>query len=334
MNTNTVPEQMQAIAIDSPGTKSELILTEVPTPIPTDEQILIKVSAAGVNRPDVLQRLGHYPPPKGASDRPGLEVAGEVVKCGLNAKRYKPGDKVCALVSGGGYSQYCLAHEGSALPIPENLTDIEAAGIPETAFTVWHNVFQRGNLQPGEWFLVHGGASGIATTAIQFASAFGAKVITTVSSDEKAEFCKKLGATKTINYLTEDFPAVVKEVTEGIGANVILDMVGGDYIERNMTCAADDGRIVQIAFLNGPIAELNFNRLMIKRLTFTGSTLRPRTDKVKAGIAKAVESNVWPMIQEGKFKPVIDSTFPLEQAGDAHRRMESRKHIGKIILTT
>ncbi|MGH1349800.1 MAG: NAD(P)H-quinone oxidoreductase [Methyloligellaceae bacterium] len=334
MNTAIVPDQMQAIAIDAPGAKSELVLKEVPTPVPTDEQILIKVSAAGVNRPDVLQRLGHYPPPPGASERPGLEVAGEVVKCGLNAKRYKPGDKVCALVSGGGYSQYCLAHEGSALPIPENITEIEAAGIPETAFTVWHNTFQRGNLKSGEWFLVHGGASGIATTAIQFAAAIGAKVITTVSSEEKAEFCLKLGATKAINYTTEDFPTAVKEITDGNGADVILDMIGGDYIERNMKCAAQDGRIVQIAFLNGPIAEINFNRLMINRLTLTGSTLRPRTDKVKTEIAKAVESNVWPMIKEGKFKPVIDSTFPLEKAGEAHKRMESRGHIGKIILTT
>ncbi len=333
MTTTNVPDRMQAIAIDAPGAKSELVLTEVTTPRPTDEQILIKVSAAGVNRPDVLQRLGHYPPPKGASELPGLEVAGEVVKCGLNVSRYKPGDKVCALVSGGGYSQYCLAHEDSALPIPENLTDIEAAGIPETAFTVWHNAFQRGNLKPGEWFLVHGGASGIATTAIQFAAAIGAKVITTVSSDEKAEFCKKLGATTTINYQTEDFPSVVQEVTDGKGVDVILDMIGGDYIDRNMKCAAEDGRIVQIAFLNGPITEANFNRLMIKRLTLTGSTLRARTDKVKGEIAKAVETNVWPMIQANRFKPVIDSTFPLERAGDAHRRMESRGHIGKIILT-
>ncbi len=333
MSTENLPETMKAISIREPGAPEVLELIETKRPTPLEKQVLIKVAAAGVNRPDIFQRMGNYPPPKGASELPGLEVSGTVVATGYHAKKYQPGDKVCALVPGGGYAEYCLADEGSVLSQPEGISETEAAGLPETVFTVWHNVFQRGNLQPGETLLVHGGSSGIGTTAIQLAKASGANVITTVGSDEKADFCKKLGADHAINYQTDDYPEVVRQITDGKGANVILDMVGGDYIEKNMICAAEDGRIVQIAFLNGPIAEVNFARLMMKRLTLTGSTLRARPEEVKAAIAKEVENRVWPMIKNNKFKPVIDSTYPLADARKAHERMESSQHIGKIILT-
>jgi NADPH2:quinone reductase len=280
-----------------------------------------------------MQRLGNYPPPEGASPIPGLEIAGEVVSAGPGTTRFSPGDKICALVPGGGYAEYCLAQEPAMLPVPKGLSMEEAAALPETFFTVWHNVFERGALKEGEWFLVHGGTSGIGTTAIQLAAAFGAKVLATAGTAEKCAACEKLGATRAINYREEDFVKVVKEVTGGHGADVILDMVGGDYVERNFSAAAADGRIVQIAFMGGPVSEVNFMRLMLKRLTFTGSTLRPRSIEVKGGIARALEEKVWPLIEAGKVKPVMDQTFPLEKACDAHARMDSGVHIGKIVLT-
>jgi NADPH2:quinone reductase len=302
----------------------------VPTPGPGE--ILVKVQAAGVNRPDVAQRSGAYPPPPGASDLPGLEIAGEVVALGAGATRHKLGDKVMSLVAGGGYAQYCIAQDAQAMPVPDALTMLEAGATPETLMTVWHNVFERGALQPGETLLVHGGSSGIGTMAIQLAKAFGSKVIVTVGSQDKADACLKLGADRAINYKTEDFVAVVKAETSGAGANVILDMVGGDYIERNYETAAIDGRIVQIAFLGAPKATVNFTKLMIKRLHHTGSTLRPRSNADKAAMVAAIESKVMPLLREGRIKPVMDSTFPLEKAADAHRRMETSGHIGKIVL--
>jgi putative PIG3 family NAD(P)H quinone oxidoreductase len=302
----------------------------VPTPGPGE--ILVKVQAAGVNRPDVAQRSGAYPPPPGASDLPGLEIAGEVVALGAGATRHKLGDKVMSLVAGGGYAQYCIAQDAQAMPVPDALTMLEAGATPETLMTVWHNVFERGALQPGETLLVHGGSSGIGTMAIQLAKAFGSKVIVTVGSQDKADACLKLGADRAVNYRNEDFVAAVKAETSGAGANVILDMVGGDYIERNYETAAIDGRIVQIAFLGAPKATVNFTKLMIKRLHHTGSTLRPRSNADKAAMVAAIEAKVMPLLREGRIKPVMDSTFPLEKAADAHRRMETSGHIGKIVL--
>ena len=324
---------MRAMEITKPGGPEVLALCERPVPTCGAEEILIKVEAAGVNRPDVLQRQGAYPPPKGASDLPGLEVSGTVVSVGADATRYRVGDKVTALVPGGGYAQYCKVDEGHALPIPAGLTMIEAAAIPETYFTVWSNVFDRVGLKSGERFLVHGGTSGIGTTAIQLAKAFGAEVFTTVGSDEKAEAVRELGADHVINYKSEDFVTVVRDLTGGQGVDVILDMVGGDYVERNWTAAAVEGRICQIASLNGIAKDVNISRLMMKRLTHTGSTLRPRDNAFKAAIADALSEKVWPLLETGKIKPVMDSTFPLDRVGDAHRRMESSDHIGKIVLT-
>jgi putative PIG3 family NAD(P)H quinone oxidoreductase len=295
--------------------------------------VLVKVAAAGVNRPDVVQRQGHYPPPKGATDIPGLEIAGEVVALGPGVTRWKIGDKVMALVVGGGYAQYCPAHESHCLPVPASLSMAEAAAIPETFFTVWHNTFERGRLKPGETFLVHGGTSGIGTTAIQLAKAFGARVITTAGSAEKCEACRKLGADLAINYKTDDFVAATKEATGGKGVDLILDMVGGDYIERNYEAAAVEGRIVQIAFLGSPKTTVDFRRIMLKRLTHTGSTLRARSVADKGAIAHAVEQNALPLIAAGRVKPVMDSSFPLREAAAAHARMESSQHIGKIVLT-
>jgi NADPH2:quinone reductase len=291
------------------------------------------VQAAGVNRPDVAQRSGSYPPPPGASDLPGLEVAGTVAAVGSNAKRHKVGDRVMSLVAGGGYAQYCIAQDAQAMTVPPALTMQEAGAIPETLMTVWHNVFERGALKPGETLLVHGGSSGIGTMAIQLAKALGSKVIVTVGSKDKADACLKLGADHAINYKTEDFVEATKRFTVGNGANVILDMVGGDYIDRNYDAAAIDGRIVQIAFLsNAPKATANFIKVMVKRLTHTGSTLRPRSNADKAAMVAAIEAKVMPLLREGKVKPVMDSTFPLEKAADAHRRMETSEHIGKIVL--
>ncbi|GBE43068.1 quinone oxidoreductase 1 [bacterium BMS3Bbin10] len=328
-----IPDTMTAIAITEPGGPGVLQPQTVPVPRPGPGQLLIKVRAAGVNRPDILQRTGAYPPPRGASELPGLEIAGEVVAAGADTKRFKVGNKVCALTSGGGYAQYCLADEPATLPIPAGLDMEEAGALPETCFTVWHNVFERGALKSGEWLLVHGGSSGIGTTAIQMGVALGAKVLVTAGSAEKCAACEKLGATRAINYREEDFVEVTKEVTGGKGADVILDMVGGSYIERNFIAAAPDGRIVQIAFLEGPKAQVNFMRLMLKRLTLTGSTLRARSVEVKGAIAAALEEKVWPLIEAGRIKPVIDRTFPLEQAAGAHAHMEAGAHIGKIVLS-
>ena len=330
---SSVPSRMTAIAIKAPGGPEMLVPEERPVPSPGDGEILVKVAAAGVNRPDVMQRKGLYPPPKGAPDIPGLEIAGEVAALGPKVTRWKLGDKVMALVIGGGYAPYCLAHEGHALPVPAGISMTQAAAIPETFFTVWHNAFERGALKSGETFLVHGGSSGIGTTAIQLAKAFGARVITTAGSDDKCEACRKLGADIAINYKSEDFVAVVKDKTAGGGADVILDMVGGDYIERNYEAAAIEGRIVQIAFQGSPKASVDFRRIMLKRLHHTGSTLRSRSVEDKAAIAGAVETRVLPLVAAGKVKPVMDSTFPLREAAAAHARMESSAHIGKIVLT-
>jgi NADPH2:quinone reductase len=324
---------MTAVAISRPGGPDVLVPEQRPVPQPGADEILIKVQAAGVNRPDVAQRSGSYPPPPGASDLPGLEVAGVVAAVGSNAKRHKVGDKVMSLVAGGGYAQYCIAQDAQAMAVPPSLTIAEAGAIPETLMTVWHNVFERGALKPGETLLVHGGSSGIGTMAIQLAKALGSKVIVTVGSKDKADACLRLGADHAINYKTEDFVDAVKKFTVGNGANVILDMVGGDYIDRNYEAAAIDGRIVQIAFLsNAPKATANFIKVMVKRLTHTGSTLRPRSNADKAAMVAAIEAKVMPLLRDGKVKPVMDSTFPLEKAADAHRRMETSEHIGKIVL--
>jgi NADPH2:quinone reductase len=328
-----LPAQMTVVAISKPGGPEVLLPETRAVPKPGPGEILIKVHAAGVNRPDVAQRSGSYPPPPGASDLPGLEVAGEVVALGAGATKHKIGDRVMSLVAGGGYAQYCIAQDAQAMAVPPALSMIEAGAIPETLITVWHNVFERGALQPGETLLIHGGSSGIGTMAIQLAKAFGSKVIVTVGSQDKAEACLKLGADRAINYKTEDFVAEVKAATSGAGANVILDMVGGDYIERNYDAAAIDGRVVQIAFLHGPKATVNFARLMVKRLHHTGSTLRPRSNADKAAMVRAIEARVMPLLRERRVKPLMDSTFPLQKAADAHRRIETSEHIGKIVLT-
>ena len=328
-----VPSQMTVIGISKPGGPEVLLPETRAVPTPGADEILIKVMAAGVNRPDVAQRMGHYPPPPGASDLPGLEVAGEVVAVGQNAKRHKLGDRVMSLVAGGGYAQYCIAQDAQAMTVPPSLPIEQAGALPETLMTVWHNVFERGGLKDGETLLIHGGSSGIGTMAIQLAKAFGAKVIVTVGSQQKADACTKLGADHAINYKTQDFVAEVKTATGGHGANVILDMIGGDYIERNYEAAAVDGRIVQIAFLGGPKATVNFTKLMVKRLIHTGSTLRPRSNADKAKMVAAIAEKVMPLIRSGRIKPLMDSRFPLEKAADAHRRMETSEHIGKIVLT-
>ena len=328
-----LPSQMTAIAIRAPGGPDVLTPEKRPVPSPGTGEILVKVAAAGVNRPDVMQRMGQYPPPPGAPDIPGLEIAGEVVARGSGATRWKEGDKVMALVVGGGYAEYCLAHESHALPIPSGLSLTKAAAIPETFFTVWYNAFERGRLAAGETILIHGGTSGIGTTAIQLAKAFGARAIATAGTPEKCEACRKLGTEIAINYKSEDFVEATKKATGGRGADVVLDIVGGDYIERNYEAAAVEGRILQIAFQGSPRASVDFRRLMLKRLTHTGSTLRARAVADKAAIARAVEAKVLPLIAAGRVKPVIDSTFALREAAAAHARMESSQHIGKIVLT-
>jgi NADPH:quinone reductase len=333
MPKSHLPKSMTSIAIREPGGPDVLVAASQPMPSPAEGEILVKVVAAGVNRPDVMQRQGHYPPPKGATEIPGLEIAGEVVDIGRAVKRWKLGDKVMALVVGGGYAEYCLAFEDHALPVPASLSMVEAAAIPETFFTVWYNVFERGKLAAGETLLVHGGSSGIGTTAIQLGKAFGARVITTAGTPEKCAACRKLGADLAIDYKTQDFVALTKEATGGRGAEVILDMVGGDYVGRNYEAAAVEGRIVQIAFLASSRVTVDLMRLMLKRLTHTGSTLRARAVADKAAIARAVEAKVLPLIASGRVKPLIDSTFPLAQASAAHARMESGHHIGKIVLT-
>ncbi|HEX7922959.1 MAG TPA: NAD(P)H-quinone oxidoreductase [Bradyrhizobium sp.] len=327
-----LPAQMTVVAISKPGGPEVLVPETRALPVPGPGEILVKVAAAGVNRPDVAQRSGSYPPPPGASDLPGLEIAGEVVALGEGAK-HKIGDKVMSLVAGGGYAQYCIAQDAQAMTVPSSLSMQEAGAIPETLMTVWHNVFERGGLKAGETLLIHGGSSGIGTMAIQLAKAFGAKVIVTVGSQDKADACLKLGADRAVNYKTEDFVEAVKQATGGNGADVILDMVGGDYIDRNYDAAAVEGRIVQIAFLSGtPKATANFAKLMVKRLHHTGSTLRPRSNADKAAMVAAIEAKVLPLLREGRVKPLMDSTFPLEKAADAHRRMETSEHIGKIVL--
>jgi len=329
-----LPEKMNAIEIAFAGGPDALKPALVRTPYPGEGEILIKVAAAGVNRPDVMQRKGLYPPPPGASELPGLEVAGTVAVAGRGTSRFKEGDAVCALVHGGGYAEYAAVAEETCLPVPKGLPMQEAAGLPETFFTVWTNVFERGALQPGETLLVHGGSSGIGTTAIMIASNMGARVFATAGSAEKCKACEDLGAERGINYLEEDYVAVIKEATEKKGANVILDMVGGDYIERNLKVAAHGGRIVNIAFLNGPTAEVNFLPMLVKHLTMTASTLRPRNVAEKGKIAAALQEKVWPLIEAGKIKPVIHAEFPLSEAEKAHEMMESSTHIGKIVLVT
>jgi NADPH2:quinone reductase len=328
----TVPARMIAIAIRAPGAPDVLVPEERPVPALAEGEVLIKVAAAGVNRPDVMQRLGLYPPPKGATDIPGLEIAGEVAVLGPGATRWAIGDKVMALVIGGGYAEYCPAHESHCLPIPAGLSMEQAAAIPETFFTVWHNVFERGGLTAGDTLLVHGGSSGIGTVAIQLAKQFDARVITTAGSVEKCDACRKLGADVAINYKTEDFVAATKAATGGKGADVILDMVGGDYIERNYEAAAVEGCIVQIAFQGSPKTTVDFRRIMLKRLTHTGSTLRTRSTADKGAIAAAIEQFVLPLVADGRVRPVMDSTFRLNEAAAAHARMESSAHIGKIVL--
>lgn len=320
---------MLAIEISTPGGPDVLHPCSVPVPVPGHGQIIIRVAYAGVNRPDALQRAGAYAPPPSASPLPGLECSGTVVEVGPGVTRWQIGDQVCALLPGGGYAEYAVTHEAHALPIPLGLTLREAACLPETCFTVWSNVVMRGGLQAGERFLVHGGTSGIGTTAIQVARALGARVFATAGTDEKCQVCRDLGAEVAINHRTEDFQAIVK--AEG-GANLILDMVGGPYIERNIKTLADDGRLVQIAFLQGPKVTLNFAELMMRRLTLTGSTLRPQSDLAKARIAREVEETVWPMIARGAVKVVMDSEFAMKDAAAAHWRMESGSHVGKIVL--
>ncbi|MCK1478599.1 NAD(P)H-quinone oxidoreductase [Bradyrhizobium sp. 197] len=327
-----LPAQMTVVAISKPGGPEVLVPEQRALPQPGPDEILVKVQAAGVNRPDVAQRSGAYPPPPGASDLPGLEIAGEVVAVGSNAKRHKIGDKVMSLVAGGGYAQYCIAQDAQAMSVPASLSMKEAGALPETLMTVWHNVFERGGLKTGETLLIHGGSSGIGTMAIQLAKAFGSKVIVTVGSQDKIDACLKLGADRAINYKDEDFVAVVKAETNNTGANLILDMVAGDYVDRNYDAAAVDGRIVQIATLNGPKVTVNIAKVMVKRLTHTGSTLRPRSNADKAAMVAAIEAKVMPLLREGRVKPLMDSTFPLEKASDAHRRMETSAHIGKIVL--
>src|ERR1700741_523799 len=322
---------MRAVEITKPGGPEVLQPAERPVPVPRENEILIKVAGAGVNRPDVLQRTGNYPVPPGASDLPGLEVAGEVV--GGSTRHFKLGDKVCALVSGGGYAEYCVAPEAQALPIPKGLTPAQAASLPETFFTVWSNVYDRARLAPGESLLVQGGTSGIGVTAIQIAAAIGNRVFATAGSDEKCAACVRLGATEAFNYKTQDFEKEILRVIGAKGVNVILDMVGGDYVPRELKCLADDGRLVFIAYLRGPKTEMNIDAVMRRRLTITGSTLRPRPVEFKGAIARSLRENVWPLIESGRIKPEIYKTFALEQASEAHRLMESSQHIGKIVLT-
>ncbi len=328
-----LPREMTYIRIDRPGGPEVLVPDRMPVPRPGPGEVLIRVAAAGVNRPDVHQRQGNYPPPPGASDVPGLEVAGEVVAAGSDVERWRTGDRVMALVASGGYAEFCTAPGPQVLPVPGGLPMVEAGAIPETFFTVWTNVFDRGRLQPGESFLVHGGSSGIGTTAIQLASAFGATVLATAGSPDKCAACERLGARRAINYREEDFVAAVKEATGGRGVDLILDMVGGEYVEKNLQALAVEGRLVQIAWLKSPKVTANFAQLMLKRLTWTGSTLRPRSVEQKGEIARSLEARVWPLLAGGKVRPLIFRTFSLAEAAKAHALMESSEHIGKIVLT-
>jgi NADPH2:quinone reductase len=323
---------MRAIEITQPGRPEVLQLCDRPTPVPKAGEVLIKVHAAGINRPDVLQRTGNYPVPPGASDLPGLEVAGEIVDGDLAGSGFAKGDMVCALVQGGGYAEYCTAPLQQCLPVPKGLSAVEAASLPETFFTVWSNVFDRGHLSDGETLLVQGGSSGIGVTAIQMATAMGHRVFATAGADDKCRACESLGAERGINYRTEDFVEVVKAATGGKGVDVVLDMVAGDYLPREVSCLADDGRIVLIALLGGSKATINLGEVLRRRLTITGSTLRPRPVSFKAAIAANLRDKVWPLLESGKIKPVIYKTFPLAQAAQAHALMESSTHVGKIVL--
>ena len=324
---------MRAVEISQPGAPEVLRVAEVPKPAPQPHEIVVQVAAAGVNRPDVLQRMGHYPVPPGASPLPGLEIAGEVAEIGAAVKLWKRGDKVCALANGGGYAEYCAVPETQALPIPRGLSMAEAASLPETCFTVWGNVYDRGRLAPGESLLVQGGTSGIGVTAIQMAAATGNRVFATAGSDEKVAACVKLGAERAFNYKTQDWVAEVRAATGGKGVDVILDMVGGDYVPRELKCLAEEGRLVFIAYLRGPRSELDIDAVMRKRLTVTGSTLRPRSSEFKGYLARNLREKIWPLIEAGRIKPQVYKTFPLAQAAEAHRLMESSQHIGKIVLT-
>lgn len=330
--TGSLPDEMTYIDLPSFGGPDALVPARGPLPRPATGEVLIKVAAAGVNRPDVMQREGNYNPPPGASPVPGLEIAGEVVALGDGVSDLQLGDKVCALVGGGGYAQYCVAPSLQCLPVPKGLSLLEAAALPENYFTVWTNVFERGGLKAGETILIHGGSSGIGTTAIQLAREFGARIFTTVGNSEKAQACLDLGAERAINYRDEDYVSVVKELTDGKGVDLILDMVGGDYIPRDIEALAIEGRLVQIAFQKPSKMEFDFLPMMLKRLTLTGSTLRPRSVEQKAAIAQALHTHVWPLLESGKVKPLIYETFPLEKTCDAHALMDSSKHIGKIML--
>ncbi len=330
--TTSLPASMLAVAIAAPGGPEQLVTTRRPLPEPGPGEVLIQVTAAGVNRPDCLQRQGNYAPPPGASDLPGLEVAGTIVALGSGVASWRMGDPVCALLTGGGYAEYCTAPALQCLPIPAGLSLQQAAALPETLFTVWSNVFDRARLQAGETLLVHGGTSGIGTTAIQLARALGARVITTVGSAEKVQPCLDLGAERVVCYRDEDFVQAAKAFTDNRGVDVILDMVGGDYMQRNLSALAVEGRLVFIAFLRGAKAELNLAPVLLKRLTITGSTLRARPVADKARIAAALHQTVWPLLEQGRIRPILDQVFPLDEAAAAHALMESNRHIGKILL--
>ena len=329
---SNVPAEMTVTEIAAPGGPDQLKSARRPTPKPGEGEVLVRVAAAGVNRPDVMQRQGRYPPPAGASDIPGLEVAGEVVALGAGASGVALGDKITALLPGGGYAQYAVAAASLCLPVPKNLSMVQAAALPETFFTVWTNLFDRGGCKSGETVLIHGGTSGIGTTAIQLAAAWGAKVYATAGSADKARFCERLGAVRGIDYHSEDFVAVIREATAGKGVDLILDIVGANYLARNLEAAAVEGRVVVISLMSGAKTEINLGTILTKRLTLTGSTLRIRSVAQKALIAESVRRHVWPLIADGRVKPIIHATFPLDRASDAHRLMESSQHIGKIVL--
>ena len=329
---SALPETMTAMGFDDPGGPDVLRLEECPVPKPEGSQVLIKVAFAGVNRPDVIQRQGYYPPPKGASPIPGLEISGTVVAIGPDAPAELLNQSVCALVTGGGYAEYCLAQAAHCLHVPKDLPLAEAAALPETLFTVWHNVFERGWAKDGETLLVHGGTSGIGTMAIMLAKAFDLTVITTCGSDAKCSAARRVGADLAINYKAQDFVEEVRAFTEGAGVNIVLDMVSGDYVARNIDCLAEDGRHVTIAVLGGPKAQINMAKVMMKRISLTGSTLRARPDEFKAMLADEIHQHAWPLIEDGTIRPVMDETFPLSEAGATHARMESGDHIGKIVL--
>ena len=329
----SVPDEMTVVEIAAPGGPEQLKPARRAVPKPGNQEVLVRVAAAGVNRPDVMQRQGRYPPPAGASDLPGLEIAGEIVALGAGVSGLSIGDKVTALLAGGGYAEYAVAAAPLCLPVPSGISMVEAAAIPETFFTVWTNLFDRGRCKAGDNVLVHGGTSGIGTTAIQLAAAWGARVFATAGSEDKARACERLGAARGINYRTEDFVEVIRAATAGAGIDVTLDMVAGNYVARNLEIAALEGRVVTISLLGGSRAEVNMGVILTKRLTLTGSTLRSRTVAQKAEVAEAVRKNVWPLLAAGRVRPVIHATFPLADAGEAHRLMETSNHIGKIVLT-